>query len=176
MSVQGIRSPEGIPGAEKCALLPPTALKAVALNLGQRLGLCWSAEENGVQKRIRSIDTAADLEPLARWSFVNLNPGKTLLSSPGIPRLYEPNLKNWTETARVIAGLDCVVTVDTAVAHLAGLLGVPTLCILPVASDWKWGLDRGDSFWWPTVTLIRNTSPYTFRPALEKVAERLEKL
>ena len=172
MAVMQVRSPADIPAAEKM-IVPPdggrfsigalASLCSGASNRtdkqGPRLGLCWSAEENGVQKRIRSIDNVSDLEPLSRWSFVNFNPGKTLLSAPTVPRLFEADLKSWTDTARVIAGLDCVVSVDTAVLHLAGLLGVPAIGIIPLNSDWKFLLGRDDCFWWKSVTLVRNTVP-----------------
>jgi hypothetical protein len=49
-----------------------------------------------------------------------------------------------------------VVTVDTAVAHLAGLLNVPTLLILPLNSDWKWQLTGDTTPWYPSVRLFRN--------------------
>ena len=187
MAVMQIRSPKDIPAADKSGIAGEpnwprgeerweNPLKSYRPPRKKLLGLCWRAEENGVQKRIRSIDNSADLEPLARWSFVNLNPGKTLLSSPTLPRLIDADLRTWTDTARVIAGLDCVVTVDSAVAHLAGLLGVPTLMIVPLNVDWKYGVAGEDCFWWPSLKVIRNTSPYTFRPAVEEVAARLEKL
>jgi len=188
MAVQGIKGPEDIPAAEPFRTVPQfgipewdnedhfTPRPSFAIDRGARIGLCWHAEENGVQKRIRSIDRVADLEPLAKWRFFSLNPGKALLDAPTVPRLMHVPLKTWMDTARLIETLDCVVTVDTACAHLAGLLGVPTICVLPVASDWKWLLDREDSFWWHSVKLVRNTSPYTFKPALERVAEMLEKM
>jgi hypothetical protein len=176
MAVQGIRKPEDIPAAD-------TSLSEVFPRPDRgrdwgtaRFGLCWSAEENGVQKRIRSIDNPADLEPLCRWQFLSLNPGKALLSAPTMPRLLNVPLKSWADTVCEIAALDCVVSVDTACLHLAGLLGVPAIGIIPLNSDWKWGLDREDSFWWPSVKLVRNTSPYTLKPALERAAEMLERM
>ena len=177
MAVMQIRRPTDIPAAPVLEGFGKRVSNPLApIRMATRLGICWSAEEVGVQKRIRSIDNSADLEPLARWSFVNLNPGKTLLSSPALPRLIEADLKTWTDTARVISGLDCVVSVDSAVLHLAGLLGVPAIGIIPLNSDWKFLLGRDDCFWWSSVRLVRNTSPYSFKPALEQVASMLEKL
>ena len=93
-----------------------------------------------------------------------------------MPRLFDADLKSWTETARVIAGLDCVVTVDTAILHLAGLLGVPTIAVLPLSADWKFLTETEKCVWWPSVKIVRNTSPYSFKPAMEIVASMLEKL
>ena len=188
MAVMGIKSPADIPAHEKFTLPPDNSFSLGSLaslfagsanatdKRGPRLGLCWHAEELGQKRRTRSIDNLEDLAPLAQFSFVSLNPGYILREDIPQPRIFEAGLASWTDTARVIAGLDMVVTVDTAVMHLAGLLGVPTLAIVPMSSDWKFGPEGDSNWWWKSVRVIRNTSAYSFRPAVEKVAEILEKL
>ncbi len=64
-------------------------------------------------------------------------------------------MKSWHDTTRFIAGMDFVVTVDTAVAHLAGLLGVPTLILVPLCADWKFA--TGQHLYGPHVKIFRNT-------------------
>ena len=59
------------------------------------------------------------------------------------------------DTAAVMKNLDLVVTSDTAVAHLAGALGVPVWVALPYSPDWRWLLGREDSPWYPTMRLFR---------------------
>ena len=59
------------------------------------------------------------------------------------------------DTAAIMMNLDLVVTSDTAIAHLAGALGVPVWVALPLAPDWRWLLDRDDSPWYPTMRLFR---------------------
>jgi ADP-heptose:LPS heptosyltransferase len=63
------------------------------------------------------------------------------------------------DTAAAISGLDLVITCDTAVAHLAGALGVPVWVALPLAPDWRWLLERSDSPWYPTMRLFRQQRP-----------------
>jgi len=87
-----------------------------------------------------------------------------------------PLLNDFTDTAAVIAALDLVVTVDTAVAHLAGALGRPTWVLLSIAPDWRWGLERTDSAWYPAMRLFRQSQRGQWRPVLEQVAQALAKL
>ncbi|WP_246217016.1 glycosyltransferase family 9 protein [Paraburkholderia panacisoli] len=67
-------------------------------------------------------------------------------------------LTTFAETAALIARLDLVISVDTAVAHLAGALGKPVWIALPVMPDWRWQLDRSDSPWYPQARLFRQTT------------------
>ena len=66
-----------------------------------------------------------------------------------------PYLQDWAETAAVVSALDLVITVDTAVAHLAGALGKPAWVLLPFAPDWRWLMARDDSPWYPSLRLFR---------------------
>src|SRR5262249_6495457 len=62
------------------------------------------------------------------------------------------------DTAAVMCALDLIVTSDTAIAHLAGALGVQTWVPLGAVSDWRWLLEREDSPWYPTMRLFRRTT------------------
>ena len=59
------------------------------------------------------------------------------------------------DTAAVMKNLDLVISVDTALAHLAGALAVPVWVAMPLAPDWRWLLRREDSPWYPTMRLFR---------------------
>jgi hypothetical protein len=63
------------------------------------------------------------------------------------------------DTAAIMMNLDLVITSDTAIAHLAGALGVPVWLALPFVPDWRWLLDRSDSPWYPTMRLFRQERP-----------------
>lgn len=81
--------------------------------------------------------------------------------------------KDFRDTADIVAGLDLVISVDTSIAHLAASLGVPTWVLLPAANtDWRWGHDRSDSEWYPSVRLFRQPRPGAWAPVLDAVSTR----
>ncbi len=81
------------------------------------------------------------------------------------------SLEDFAETAGCIQSLDAVVSMDTAVAHLAGALGRPTLTLLTQNPDWRWLLEREDSPWYPTMRLARCTAQDDWSAAVAKGAE-----
>ena len=82
-------------------------------------------------------------------------------------------LGDFADTAAVIEQLDLVITVDTAVAHLAGALGRPVWILLPYAADWRWLHGRGDSPWYPSALLFRQPALGDWRTVLDAVQATL---
>ena len=87
--------------------------------------------------------------------------------------MAEPNA-DWADRSPpvIYAG----VTVDTAVAHLAGALGKPTWLLLPFAADWRWLLDRNDTPWYPNTRLFRQQTPGDWPELIDRVATELHRL
>ena len=83
-------------------------------------------------------------------------------------------LTDFAETAALVAALDLVITVDTAVAHLAGALGVATWVMLPHAPDWRWLLRRDDSPWYRSLRLFRQDRPGNWDGVIARVATALQ--
>jgi ADP-heptose:LPS heptosyltransferase len=81
--------------------------------------------------------------------------------------------KDFAETAAFAATLDLVISVDTAVAHLAGALGLPVWVLLPHLGDWRWLEQREDSPWYPTARLFRQQSPGDWTSVAERVRDAL---
>ena len=86
-------------------------------------------------------------------------------------------LGDFGDTARALAHLDLVISVDTAVAHLAGAMGKPVLLLLPREPEWRWLLERGDSPWYPSFQLFRQAPAESWGQLLARVkAALLERL
>lgn len=126
---------------------------------GLRVGLCWAGNPGYAADARRSIDPGrlAALADLPGIAFVSLQPGA---QPPGL-RLHDwtRDLRDLADTAALMAGLDLVVTVDTAVAHLAGALGRPVWLLNRFDTCWRWLLGRDDSPWYPTLRQFRQKRP-----------------
>jgi ADP-heptose:LPS heptosyltransferase len=127
-----------------------------------KVGLCWAGSPRNRNDRFRSIPIEKFL-PLARSGeieFHSLQVGPAAGDQARVPALslkeHGHDLGDFAETAGLIDQLDLVISVDTAVAHLAGALGKPVWILLPaLTSDWRWLMDRTDSPWYPTTRIFR---------------------
>jgi tetratricopeptide (TPR) repeat protein len=84
-------------------------------------------------------------------------------------------LVDFDASASIVSGLDVIVTVDTAMAHLAGALGKPVFIVLSYSSEWRWLVDRPDTPWYPTARLFRQTRPGDWTTVLKNVSDELAK-
>jgi tetratricopeptide (TPR) repeat protein len=126
-----------------------------------RIGLAWAGNQGHSNDHNRSVALRC-LLPLLRLPqtrFVSLQKelregDDGILNEMNVARIGE-GLQDFADTAAVVSQLDLVITVDTAVAHLAGALGKPVWIMLPLSADWRWFLDRADSPFYPTARLFR---------------------
>lgn len=82
----------------------------------------------------------------------------------------ETGAADFADTAAIVDQLDLVVSVDTSVAHLAGALGKRVLTLIPgFATDWRWGIGRDDSAWYPTMRLYRSTMDMQWEEAIDRL-------
>ncbi|WP_428485200.1 glycosyltransferase family 9 protein [Rhodopila sp.] len=127
-----------------------------------QIGLAWSGDERHMRDHLRSIPAEVFLKLAdqqdARFHSLqkDIRPSDlaALQARPAISRTVE-KAGDFADTAALIAGLDLVITVDTAIAHLAGTLGKPVWILLHVAPDWRWLASRSDSPWYPSARLFR---------------------
>jgi len=86
---------------------------------------------------------------------------------------FAPVLQNFSDTAYALSGMDLVITVDTALAHLAGAMGIPTLLLVHFQPDFRWMLYREDSPWYPTLRIYRQSCPGNWDSVVQGVIRDL---
>ncbi len=87
---------------------------------------------------------------------------------------FEKTFKNFLETSQSLLELDFLVSVDSALSHLAGSLNLPTFLLLPqFRSDWRWGIAQNKTFWYPNHTLIRQEKSQCWQAEISKIANFL---
>jgi len=144
-----------------------------------KTGLVWSGGGLPFKKScsLEIFSPLADLQNITFYSLQKGAPAKQAENPPIGMRLidYTNDFKDFSDTAAFIQNLDLVITVDTAVAHLAGALGKPVWTMLPFVPDWRWFLEREDSPWYPTMRLFRQPSLGDWESVIEMILKELER-
>jgi hypothetical protein len=146
---------------------------------GLKVGIAWAGNPQHRGNAQRSI-AIERLLPLLRPGGIrpfSLQVGDRAADLDQLPKgiVYDlsPQLSDFAETAAAIINLDLVITIDTAIAHLAGALGRPVWLLLCSRPDWRWMLDRDDSPWYPTLRIYRQRTPRDWDDVVARVATDL---
>jgi Flp pilus assembly protein TadD len=147
---------------------------------GFKVGLAWAGGPGFSSAQARSL-TLGQLIPVLQTPsvrFISLQKGEgaedlTRLPSDIKIEDFTGQLNDFADTAGLIASLDLVISVDTAVAHLAGALGRPVWTLLPSWPDWRWMRQREDSPWYPTMRLFRQKEPGNWNEVIGRVRGEL---
>jgi hypothetical protein len=148
---------------------------------GFKIGIAWRGSPAHTNDRVRSFPLAC-FQPLARLPGVHL---LSLQKGAGAEELQDQRnqfpvteagsrLEDFADTAALMMNLDLVIACDTAVAHLAGALGVAVWVALPLVPDWRWLLDRDDSPWYPTMRLFRQKKLGDWAGVFQRIATALD--
>jgi Flp pilus assembly protein TadD len=148
----------------------------------KRVGIAWTGRALFANEphRNRSIPPIqlAPLADLKDVDFYSLQAGKFDPQSlpPGLQVAdLSGEIHDFADTAVAIENLDLIVSIDSAVAHLAGALAKPTWVLLPRLPDWRWMLGRSDSPWYPTMQLFRQETPGQWKWAIDQVVDQLKR-
>jgi hypothetical protein len=177
---------ETIPNSVPYLTPPADALAAWASRFSTcselKVGLVWSGNPENKLNTTRSIALPAleTLWGIAGIRWFSLQVGKQAGDIALVPKQpiddLSPFLTDFGETAAAICHLDLVITVETAVAHLAGALGRPVWVPLAFVPAWRWLLGRQDSPWYPTMRLYRQTTPGDWTTVVQALADALARM
>jgi Flp pilus assembly protein TadD len=158
----------------------------LAMVEGFKVGVHWQGSLEYQNDRHRSMQLA-NFEPLASVPRVRLislqkGPGEGQIADVA-NRFSVVELEGLDEeggafmdTAAVMHQLDLVITSDSAVAHLAGAMGIRTWLVIPFSADWRWFLDRDDCPWYPTMRLFRQTRLDDWPELFARIATELSSI
>ncbi|HIJ62008.1 MAG TPA: tetratricopeptide repeat protein [Rhodospirillaceae bacterium] len=145
---------------------------------GVRVGLVWAGNPQHPRDRQRSLPfpLAQRLLGLPGITWYSLQVGPRAGDIAGGPPLVDlaPELTDFADTAAALSALDLLVSVDTAVVHLAGALGRPAWVMLSHVADWRWGLTGETTPWYPSLRLFRQPREGDWEAVIDQVAGALE--
>jgi Flp pilus assembly protein TadD len=156
---------------------------AQAQKKGLKVGLAWAGQPKHENDKERSIPLM-DLAPLASapgvhfYSLQKEFGGDQAQNPPPGMRLIDwtEDIHDFADTAAMMMSLDLIITVDTAIAHLAGALGRPTWVMVPSSPDWRWMTGRSDTPWYPTLRLFRKPGLRQWAPTVQQISRELVEL
>lgn len=182
---------DSVPGTTPYLTVPPARAGFWRARLdrlpGRKVGLVWAGDARTHDPRSAAVDrrrslALADLAVLGTVpgiSFISLQKGPPASQAQG-PQAPFP-LVDWTgelsdfaDTAALVAGLDLVIGVDTAVIHLAGALARPVWVLSRFDGCWRWLRHRADSPWYPGLRLFRQPAWGNWGPAIADLVDQLE--
>jgi tetratricopeptide (TPR) repeat protein len=142
-----------------------------------KIGLVWAGNPGFKQNRYRNcpLEKFLPLSKLPGVTLYSLQKGEEAQEAKNPPEEmslvdHTDEIRDFADTASFIENLDLIISIDTAVAHLAGALGKPVWTLLPFSPEWRWLLDREDSPWYPTMRLFRQPLPGDWRSVIDRVA------
>ena len=156
-------------------------LKVLGAKKRMRVGFSWSGRRDAWLNRHKSVPFETMLAMVknnSQYEWINLQVDATdeedqALAAAGVTR-YPGSVQSFADTAALINCLDVVISVDTAITHLAAAMGRPTWLMLQwFATDWRWMLDRDSNPWYPTVRIFRQPSMGDWESVTRKIEQYL---
>ena len=160
----------------------PPAERKIVDNL--RIGICRAGALTHVNDHNRSLPRKYLYHLISGWegkiSFFDLQkkaaPDNKEQNTGKLVGFKDPtaNWRDFFDAALCIRQLDLVISVDTAIAHLAASLGRPVWLLLPYVPDWRWQRETNKSPWYPGITLFRQPEPGNWESVITRVRQELE--
>ena len=144
-----------------------------------RVGLAWAGrpEHRDDSRRSLALQQLAPILQTPEVEFFSLQMGPAARQAAEWPlKDFTAHLHDFCDTAALVEHLDLVISVDTAVVHLAGAMGKPVWVLLARIPDWRWMLERTDSPWYPSMRLFRQQRRGDWSGPIFAAAEELAKL
>jgi len=146
---------------------------------GLKIGLAWAAKTTYAHAKSCGLENflpLTDLQGIRIYGLQKDGAAAQIKHFPSDLINLGEEFENFADTAGAIDCLDLIISVDTAVAHLAGAMGKRVWVLLPFAADWRWLTERRDSPWYPTMRLFRQQKPRDWQPVVNQVVAELRQI
>lgn len=151
-----------------------------------KIGICWQADVHNDQSRLSIAHRGIPLKTLLEIKHIK---GVSLYSLQKIEGLeqvddavratvhffddFDNEHGAFVDTAAIMKQMDVIVSVDSAVVHLAGALGVPVILLLPFSADWRWIMGRNDCPWYPSMHIYKQPMPFDWDSVVDEVKTQI---
>lgn len=179
-----VREESDIPAEIPYFDIPPDAVFEMGKRVGisrekLNVGIVWGGNIRNKNNRVRSTSLRffIPLGEIDGLKLYSLQKGEYLiqLENDGAGSITDLSgiMEDFYDTALVVKNMDLIITVDTAVAHLAGALGIKVWLLIPQYPDWRWQLERADSPWYPSMRIFRQNRQGYWQDVFEKVRREI---
>jgi tetratricopeptide (TPR) repeat protein len=153
---------------------------------GFKIGICWQGTQTGYAERLRRSFSGFNFRGIAKIPGVRLislqkinerDPADALPHDMKIETFgndLDPGPQAFLDTAALMQSLDLIISTDTAMIHLAGMLARPAWLVVKHVPDWRWFSDRSDNPWYPTLTIFRQKTRGDWKSAFDQVEDALK--
>lgn len=145
-----------------------------------KIGLCWRAKGMGIRDAVyRTIDAPyyfKDLFNIENAKYYSFQMGDIFDMNTKYPQITDvtEDISNFDDTAAALKNLDILITIDTALAHLAGALGVKTYLLLCHAPDWRWFDNTTKTEWYPSIKIIKQHDRKTWEDVSKQLVQDIK--
>jgi len=179
MTLPGLIPPDAIDHQPYLFASPPDHLdkKSGVLNIG----IAWAGrarhEMDPHRHRSCPVEMFAPLANQPDYHVFSLQPDPRTVDLSGLGiRDLSTEINHFGDTAALVAGMDIIITVDTALAHLAGAMGKPGMVLLAYTADWRWRQAPGESSWYDSLNIYQQPSPGDWSTVFDHVLKAVSTL
>lgn len=155
------------------------------------IGICWQADVHNDSSRpafarrgmpLKQFFTLGQIPDIHFYSLQQKDGVEQLKNVPSdfpltiFDDTFDVTYGAFMDTAALIPHLDLVITVDTAIAHIAGALGARAWLLLPYSTDWRWIAGRTDSPWYPSMRIFKQKKAFDWESVMNEVEKALKEL
>ncbi|MDA9651023.1 hypothetical protein N9T21_04145, partial [Candidatus Pelagibacter sp.] len=150
-------------------------------NNNLKIGLAWSGSPNFPFDEYRSINfknfkRLLEIKDINFFKLSQNDKYNEYIDYNSIPNLFDFGNRSFIEIAKTLKELDLVVSCDTSIIHLAGILNIRSILLLNFNSDWRWFMDRKKTIWYPSVSIIKQKKFNSWENVFNELEKRIKVL